>query len=351
MKNSSDGERSGTDGFGIPNERRKSDMKKQRIRRTACTLMIAMLAMIFLPHACRAEGAEESTFFASFEELQQLCAEALETPGRNLVCTSREVIDISEDLTIPPETMVTFWRFGVPEGVTFTVSESAMLMTVTMRVEGELTNYGMVIQEESLDPEVEPEFEVVASIPGHVTNRGTMSLINVLGKRNITRWGGSLTMSETARFHDIVRNGYTTETIETVETAPPETPAASPSQTSVPAVQEEGSPAERVFEVLEDYLPSLAFFIVLYVMFRESRKKKPAQSGQRTAAAQKARPAARNLRREAPAAAVNAAGEDHFERDKRNRIAQLDEWLCNGLIGRKEYRILKQRYEQESGNR
>ena len=96
--------------------------------------MIAMLAIICLPPVCRAAGAEESEYFASFEELQQLCGQALETPGVNLVCTSQEVIDISEDLTIPPDTMVTFWRFRIPEGVTLTISESAMLMTITLRV-------------------------------------------------------------------------------------------------------------------------------------------------------------------------------------------------------------------------
>ena len=325
-------------------------MKRRWIRNTACILMIAMLAIICLPPVCRAAGAEESEYFASFEELQQLCGQALETPGVNLVCTSQEVIDISEDLTIPPDTMVTFWRFRIPEGVTLTISESAMLMTITLRVEGELTNYGMVVQEENLYPEEEPEFETVASIPGHVTNRGTMSLINVLGRRNIDRWGGSLTMSENAHYNEILRNGYSPDKTDTAETEPPQTPSPTSLPTPAPGAQEENSRTEHVFEILEEYLPPVAFFIVLYVMFRESRKKKPAQQGrQKTAAAQRTRPTARNLHREAPAIVVNASGEDHFERDKRNRIAQLDDWLRNGLIDRKEYRVLKQRYEQESG--
>ena len=38
-------------------------------------------------------------------------------------------------------------------------------------------------------------------------------------------------------------------------------------------------------------------------------------------------------------------GEDHFARDRAQRIAQLDEWLKNGLIDKAEYRELKQRYE------
>ena len=40
-------------------------------------------------------------------------------------------------------------------------------------------------------------------------------------------------------------------------------------------------------------------------------------------------------------------GEDHFVRDKAQRIAQLDEWLKNGLIDREEYRVLKSRYERD----
>ena len=41
------------------------------------------------------------------------------------------------------------------------------------------------------------------------------------------------------------------------------------------------------------------------------------------------------------------SGEDHFQHDKRSRIEQLDEWLKNGLIDRKEYNELKRRYRDE----
>ena len=40
-------------------------------------------------------------------------------------------------------------------------------------------------------------------------------------------------------------------------------------------------------------------------------------------------------------------GEDHFVRDRNRRIAQLDEWLKNGLIDRQEYLVLKQRFEND----
>ena len=41
------------------------------------------------------------------------------------------------------------------------------------------------------------------------------------------------------------------------------------------------------------------------------------------------------------------SGEDHFVRDRNRRIAQLDEWLKNGLIDRKEYLVLKNRFEND----
>ncbi|MBO6017556.1 MAG: hypothetical protein J6P42_05930 [Oscillospiraceae bacterium] len=40
-------------------------------------------------------------------------------------------------------------------------------------------------------------------------------------------------------------------------------------------------------------------------------------------------------------------GEDHLERDKQNRIRQLDDWLKSGLIDRSEYRVLKDRFERD----
>ena len=39
-------------------------------------------------------------------------------------------------------------------------------------------------------------------------------------------------------------------------------------------------------------------------------------------------------------------GDDHFQRDKARRIAQLDDWLKNGLIDRSEYLVMKDRYQR-----
>ena len=50
---------------------------------------------------------------------------------------------------------------------------------------------------------------------------------------------------------------------------------------------------------------------------------------------------------DAPCIVCENTGEDHLERDKHNRIRQLDDWLKTGLIDRNEYRVLKDRYERD----
>lgn len=50
---------------------------------------------------------------------------------------------------------------------------------------------------------------------------------------------------------------------------------------------------------------------------------------------------------DAPCIVCENTGEDHLQRDKANRIRQLDEWLKIGLIEREEYKILKDRYQRD----
>ena len=40
-------------------------------------------------------------------------------------------------------------------------------------------------------------------------------------------------------------------------------------------------------------------------------------------------------------------GDDHFARDKARRIAQLDDFLKNGIIDKAEYRKLRERFEND----
>lgn len=75
---------------------------------------------------------------------------------------------------------------------------------------------------------------------------------------------------------------------------------------------------------------------------------RPVPSMKRQAApAAASRSAKRDFRApEAPCIVCEQTGEDHFQRDKARRIAQLDDWLKNGLIDRSEYLVLKDRYQR-----
>ena len=87
------------------------------------------------------------------------------------------------------------------------------------------------------------------------------------------------------------------------------------------------------------------------------RKKKAAETGRAqtnsaggrtSAAAQRPDPRNRTFTPPEPTCIVcNHTVEDHFLRDMAQRIAQLDEWLKNGLIEKDEYRVLKDRFERD----
>ncbi len=82
--------------------------------------------------------------------------------------------------------------------------------------------------------------------------------------------------------------------------------------------------------------------------WKVSRETRNNTASGRTSAAVR-RPDPRNRSFTAPEAACivcDHTGEDHFQRDKTNRIAQLDEWLKNGLIDKEEYKVLLSRYER-----
>ena len=49
---------------------------------------------------------------------------------------------------------------------------------------------------------------------------------------------------------------------------------------------------------------------------------------------------------DAPCIVCENTGDAHVQRDKARRIAQLDDWLKNGLIDREEYRVMKDRYQR-----
>lgn len=96
-------------------------------------------------------------------------------------------------------------------------------------------------------------------------------------------------------------------------------------------------------------IPIAAFAIVLVVLktvFTAKQKK--------SAPAQPAAPSKPAVRMnaafpqpEAHCVVCENTGDDHFAHDREQRIKQLDEWLKNGIIDRKEYQVLKARYERD----
>ena len=101
----------------------------------------------------------------------------------------------------------------------------------------------------------------------------------------------------------------------------------------------------------------LVLIAILITSAKNAAKKREAEqgstkaftSGGRTkAAAQRPDPRTRSFTPPEPNCIVcDHTGEDHFVRDKAQRIAQLDEWVKNGLIDREEYKVLKSRYERD----
>jgi hypothetical protein len=74
---------------------------------------------------------------------------------------------------------------------------------------------------------------------------------------------------------------------------------------------------------------------------------RPVPSMQRPPVTAAGRSAHRDFRApEAPCIVCEQTGDDHFQRDKARRIAQLDDWLKNGIIDKDEYRVMKDRYQR-----
>ena len=304
-------------------------------------LLAAVLMLCCMPLKSAAEeGQEEMITFSSFEELRELCSRNADSAEVLLVCLTEDPIAISEDLTIPSGAVVSFDQFTVAEGVTLTVMENAEIQTYALRIEGELCNYGSVIQQNWLSDEGSPDFPVEAWIPGHITNKGTMLLTNVYGKRNISSIFGKLTMMET----------------ENKKEEPTPEISAPPKQTEIEATPAPGgSDGNSIFgrvirqiretmDLLQEDLPWESFAVVLVILFavlRSNKSKAKKRTPQQSTLRQTRGPEPSSQR-------SDYSGEDHFQRDQRTRVAQLDEWLQNGLIDRKEYRVLKQKYEKEN---
>ena len=306
-------------------------MKGRIKKHLSLYLLVILLGMYMLPVSVR---AEEEIALSTFEELKEACSGASRLTGTSLLCTTEGLV-FSEDFEIPSGIIITLRSFTVPEGITLTVGEAAEIRTYAFTVQGTLINQGKVTQQDLSATWAGDEDIAFALIPGHVDNQGTMVLTDVFGTRNINRFGGKLMINETGSYADKRRIIFSDED-PAQATEPIHTPMPTPPS---PA----NSPVQEVFGLLEVVLPRLAFFLVLACLFivikvgiDSSRKGKQRKRGSAFPD-----PAVEPLMRN------GFSGEDHFQRDKRKRMEQLDEWLKSGLIDRKEYKELKRRYQED----
>lgn len=295
--------------------------------RLFCCLLAALLALGSAPLRSAAAAPDGTAAFSTFEELRELCGEDAELSGASLSCEAADLV-IAENLEIPSGVSVAFRSFTVPEGVTLTVLQGAELTAYGLTVRGELVNRGTVFQGDHSGNGEEQETDIAAYIPGHVTNRGDMTLTDVYGTRNVSWLGSHYTCIETDLYDARLRQNVK----DPEPTASPE-PTAEPEPTSTPKFALPDGWREKameIFEQLEVIVPRLAYLFMLVLVGRVLFAVVAAKRKEKT------------QRHDIP-----AAPQDHFQRDRSTRISQLDDWLKSGLIDRKEYNELKKRYKQE----
>ena len=297
-------------------------------KRLFCCLLAALL-VICLPVQHAAAEETDAVAFSTFEELRSFCEEDADLSGSALSCEAADLV-ISEDLELPSGRTVLFRSFTVPEGVTLTVAQGAEIKAYGFTVQGRLINRGTVFQGDLSETGDVQDTDIAAYIPGFVENKGEMTLTDVYGRRNIRWLGSKLTMLETENYD----KRFKTE---------PETPEpeASPTPEVTPPPAPPGGQTEQISAILDtvkELLPMLAFILAAAAFGRilkaaagkKKQVKEPGSSRQRNT----------DMPRD-------AQSEDHFQRDRRNRISQLDDWLKSGLIDRDEYKNLKRRYERD----
>ena len=297
-------------------------------KRLFCCLLAALL-VICLPVQHAAAEETDAVAFSTFEELRSFCEEDADLSGSALSCEAADLV-ISEDLELPSGRTFLFRSFTVPAGVTLTVTQGAELKAYGFTVQGRLINRGTVFQGDLSETGDVQDTEIAAYIPGFVENKGEMTLTDVYGKRNIRWLGSKLTMLETENYN----KRFQTE---------PETPepAASPAPEVTPPPASPGGesgPISAILDTVKELLPMFAFILAASVFGRILK----------AAAGKKKREKDTTLSRQRNTDMPrDAQGEDHFQRDRRNRISQLDDWLKSGLIDRDEYKTLKRRYERD----
>ena len=299
-------------------------------KRLFCCLLAALLVVCCFPVQHAAAEETDAAAFSTFEELRSFCEEDEDLSGRALSCEAADLV-ISEDLELPSGRTVLFRSFTVPAGVTLTVAQGTELKAYSFTVQGRLINRGTVFQGDLSETGDVQDTDIAAYIPGFVENKGEMTLTDVYGKRNIRWLGSKLTMLETENYN----KRFKTEP-ETPELEASPTPEVTPPP--APPFGGQTGPISAILDTVKELLPTLALILAAAAFGRilkaaAGKKKQVKDTG-----------SSRQRNTDMPR---DVQGEDHFQRDRRNRISQLDDWLKSGLIDRDEYKNLKRRYERD----
>ena len=326
-------------------------MKNDIGKRFLCCLLTALFVLCCVPLQSEAAGQSGTITFSTLEEFRDFCDETKDFSGGSLSCEEADFV-ISEDLVIPPGRIIAFRHFTVPAGITLTIMEGAEIKAFGLTVQGELINRGTVFQGDLSGGEEIQDAEIVARIPGHVVNRGEMTLTDVFGQRNIQWFGSHFTMIETDSYSQKLNAEVQKNEPQPVASPTPEV-SPTPENTPQPTLSDElRRHVLELFDKLEVFLPRLAFFfllaflgIVIKKALAEKMKQKKA-SGTPSSSPENTRRASLNNTRPLRQEYTVISREDHFQRDREKRISQLDAWLSSGIIDRKEYDELKKRYKQ-----
>lgn len=278
-------------------------MKIKKEKCLFCCLIAAVFVLCCFTRQSIAAEQNDTVVFSTFEELRSCCDDTADFSGGSLLCEEDDLV-ISEDLGIPSGRTVVFRSFTVPEGVTLTVMEDAGIMAYGFTVQGELVNRGTVFQGDLSGGWDVQETVIKAQIPGHVENKGKMTLTDVYGKRNIRWYGSDFTMIETDRYGKLPDTESPKPELQTV-TSP--TPEVTPQPVSS---EKRRRQALEFFDRLGTVLPVLAFILVIaFVGF-----------------------------------VVKAALTEKKQEKKAGQTSQLDDLLKSGWIDRKQYNEMKKHF-------
>ena len=316
-------------------------------------LFAALFALCCFSLQIMAAKQTDAIVFTSFEELRDYCTQTTESKENTLICGDTDLV-IPENLDIPSGMSVTFQRFTVPEGITLTIGEGAELKSYALNVDGLLINRGTVFQGSLSENNEEQDTMIEACVAGHITNEGEMTLTDVFGKRNIDGIRHNFTMIETAGFQkklNLKVKGPETQS-ETETTLQSETVKQSEPSDDL------RSRTMKVFDVLEVYLPRLIFIIMLFVfgylmITAASESKKHKNASRRSSSSISKNPHRGTFiginppGQESTITPYSTDGEDYFQRERKNWVAQLDEMMKSGMIDKKEYDELKKQFGQD----